>query len=62
MEVLRPGAHEEVGPLKQQKQAEQVEPEPAAPAPLGVDDDEVEEPLPEHPPVRLAANRAPRLP
>lgn len=58
MEVLRPSAHEEVGPLKQQKQ---VEPEAAAPA--GVDDaDEVEEPLPEHPPVRLAANRAPRLP
>jgi hypothetical protein len=60
MEVLRPGAHEEVGPLKQQK-AEQVEPEAAAPA--GVDDaDEVEELLPEHPPVRLAANQAPRLP
>jgi hypothetical protein len=61
MEVLRPGAHEEVGPLKQQKQAEQVEPEAAAPA--GVDEpEEIEEPLPEHPPVRFVANRAPRLP
>ena len=53
MEVLRPGGHEDVGPLKH-KEVRNTPPEEAA-APAGVDEpEEVEEPLGEHPPVRVA--------